>query len=40
MYELVEPTVKRALLSENSIFNLQEENQTLKRKIDELEFVF
>eukprot|EP00347_Sterkiella_histriomuscorum_P015663 403356170 len=40
VYELVEPTVKRALLSENNIYVLQEENQSLKKKIDELEFVF
>ena len=40
VYELVEPTVKRALASENLINSINEENKSLIRKVDELEFAF
>ncbi|CDW83857.1 UNKNOWN [Stylonychia lemnae] len=40
VYELVEPTVKRALTSENQIYFLQEENAQVRKKLDELEYVF
>jgi hypothetical protein len=40
IYELVEPTVKRGLSTENKIYQIQEENMELRRKIDELEYVF
>ncbi len=38
--ELVEPTVKRSLASEGEIAFIKEENYNLRKKIDELEFVF